>query len=119
MFKRAILVLAIVGLTCSASLPLWALATCPMMDANAGAHSCCHRHPTPSSTPSTACVLHCSSSIGVLVKVQVPPQPGPAADAPVQAAAVHSTVAVAPVPTATDQFFDSSGLYLRDRVLRI
>ncbi len=119
MLKRAIIGLAIVGLTCSAALPLWALSICPMMNAGSGAHSCCHRQPAPSSTPSGACVLHCSSSVGVLVKVQAPPQPGPAAAAPAEVAAVDSAVAVASVPAATDQFFDSSGLYLRVRVLRI
>ena|SRR5271157_1806012 len=119
MLKRAIIVLAIFGLTCSAALPLWALAGCPMMNAGSGAHSCCHRQPAPASTPSTACIMHCSSSVGVLVKVQAPPQPGPAAAAPAELAGLHSPVALLSVPAAIDQFFDSSGLYLRVRVLRI
>jgi len=119
MLKRALIVVAIFGQTCSAALPLWALAICPMMNASPGAHSCCHRQPAPASTPSTACILHCSSSVGVLVKVQVPPQPGPTADAPAMVATLQGPISDSSSFALAVQFFDSSGLYLRVRVLRI
>ncbi|MGO9239439.1 MAG: hypothetical protein ACLQBJ_01410 [Bryobacteraceae bacterium] len=120
MLKRAMIVLAIAGLAFSAALPLWALAGCPMMNANAGAHSCCQRRPAPASTPSTACILHCSSSVGVLVKVQAPQQPVPATDAHAALTAPqHGLLAVASPGAAPETIFDSSGLYLRVRVLRI
>src|ERR1039458_1440553 len=109
MLKRAIIVLAVFGLMCSAALPFWALAACPTMNAGSGAHSCCHRQPAPSTTPPAACIQHCSSSVGVLVKVQAPPQPGPAAAAPAEVASLHSPVAAFSVPAATGPFFDSSG----------
>ena len=114
------IVLASAGLAFSAALPLWAMAGCPMMNASPGAHSCCHRQPAPSDAPSTACILHCSSSVGVLVKFQAPQQPGPATDA-VEALAgpLHGPIAVQSVLVAPDTYFDSSGLYLRVRVLRI
>jgi len=114
------IVLAIAGLVFSAALPLWAMAGCPMMNAGAGAHSCCHRRSAPSDAPSTACILHCSSSVGVLVKVQPPLQPAPTTGAVMAPACPpHAPLADASPLAAPDTFFDSSGLYLRVRVLRI
>ena len=117
---KHVILLAVVALICSAALPLWATTGCPMLVEDSGAHSCCHRHPAPASVPTGACVLHCSSSVGVLAKAQPAPQPGPATDAHEavsgsQDGPVSLTEDLAPLAT----FFDSSGLFLRVRVLRI
>ena len=117
---RHVILLAVVALLCSAALPLWAMTGCAMTSEGSGAHSCCHRHPAPVSAPSGACVLHCSGSVGVLAKAQPAPQPEPATDAHEAAIGSHDgpvSVAAGLAPAPIE--FDSSGLFLRVRVLRI
>jgi len=110
MLKRAAGIWALTLLLSLAGSPAWVLAFCPTLHATS-AHACCPMHP---STPAQHCIAQCAAVSAPAVKAY-PAHVAPPPSAPVLAALASQRVLF----RAEAAPFDDSGLWLRDRVLRI
>jgi hypothetical protein len=119
MARRLVTLLTIGALFSAITLPAQVLAKCPILHPQAKAHPCC-RHLKSESVPIAKCLVSCNVAGGEQALGQIPPkQPRFATlnafvsdDAKLAMPGSHEV-------TSAPAFFDSSGLYLRVRVLRI
>ena len=118
MLKNAITLLAIAGVLCVLASPVWAIMVCPLLNSHdsIAAHPCC---PKPAPSPVSNCIQHCDLLAGNVVMTQLPSIAKLAKAAPVEVQIIDGAPAVAFESQSEPVILDSSGLFLRVRVLRI
>lgn len=117
MYRRGVLIGLITMALCFAGSPALALAWCPLLHQPAPKHSCCPVH-RRAPAPVAPCSVHCAS-------IAAPALACRSVETIVLSAAVLSNAGAVPVLHARGSIeasavvFDSGGIWLRDRVLRI
>ena len=118
MLKYSATLVLIAGLLCAFSLPVQAMAACPLLNPHAPAGSCCP-HPRPARVPGSSCAVQCGLVAGPVAPGQLPSKFQPTVFSAAQAVR-SSFVDLAVHECRLEPFFlDSGWLYLKVRVLRI
>ena len=120
MGRRAMGVLVVAALLSAFTLPAQVLASCPLLHpAKASSHPCCPRPKSQPKAPAAKCDVTCDVASGPQAPGQFPGKQVVATIGPVRAERLAPAPATNQPALACPDYWDSSGLYLKVRVLRI